>query len=415
MSYLKSLQCLDCRKEYGIADDMTACPECAQRGLFHGILDPVYDYGEIAKQIDRGVLERRTPSLWKYWEFMPGVDRDSIVTMGEGGTPLVKCSRLNTDIGTENLYLKNESLSPTLSFKDRVMSLAVSRVKRSGLHTAALATDGNCGAAAAAYCAKAGIACHVFMPVTSSPSKINRVLVYGANVILIEGSLLEAGMLAMQACKHYGWANITQAKALNPYLMEGHRSISYEICEQLRWRSPDWLLTPTTGESFAVQWKGYKEFQKLGFVGGLPKMTAVQGEGADPLVKAFAGVKQWFEVEPFEPKTICDAIPVSNIFGPAALNAIHESGGRAVAVSDEEALEGQRLLAVKEGIFAEPTSSIPVMAVRKLIREGIIRKEETVVCIVTGAGPNVPEVVERFLKKPASISPTMEALDRLIQ
>ncbi|KPJ48556.1 MAG: hypothetical protein AMJ38_05090 [Dehalococcoidia bacterium DG_22] len=415
MSLVKSLRCIDCGREYPAEDLMTACPECGKKGLFYGLLDPVYDYDKIAQEVNKDVLEKREATLWKYKEFMPISDESKIVSMGEGGTPLIRAENLASEFGIDNLYLKNETVNPTFSFKDRPCSLIVSKAFEEGARTVGLMTDGNTGASAAAYCAKTGIECYVFMPAFSLPRKITPILFYGARVILVDGSTYDAGMLSMQACAKYGWRNISQIKPLNPYTTEGNRSISYEVCEQLGWKAPDWLLTPTaSGDSIGAQWKGYKEFHQLGFVENRPRMVAVQGKGADPVVRAFRQNKEWFEVEPFEPKTISDALAAGNVVGSWALNSLRESNGEAVAASDEETLDAQKLLAESEGIFVEPSSAVPIVGLEKLIDQGVIDKSETVVCVLTGSGLKVMEVAERSVKKPVPIEPTLEALDEAL-
>ena len=412
MSFVKGLRCIDCGREYPPEGLMTACLGCGQKGLFYGLLDPVYEYGKIAQEVNKDVLEKREATLWKYKEFMPISDESKIVSMGEGGTPLIRAENLASEFGIDNLYLKNDTVNPTFSFKDRSCSLIVSKALEEGARTVGLMSDGNNGVSAAAYCAKAGIECYVFMPASSVSAKITHVLFYGGKVILVDGFAYDAGMLSMQACAKYGWTNISQIKPLNPYPTEAHRSISYEICEQLGWKAPDWLLTPTaSGDSIGGQWKGYKEFHQLGFVDNRPRMVAVQAEGADPVVRAFGQNKEWFQVEPFEPKTISDALVAGNVVGSWALNSLRESNGEAVAVSDEETLHAQKLLAESEGIFVEPSSAVPIMGLKKLIDEGVIDESETVVCVLTGSGLKVMDVAETLVKKPVPIKPTIEALD----
>jgi threonine synthase len=416
MSFVKGLKCIDCGKEFPGEKMLTACDDCGQKGLFHGILDPAYDYDGIRKVISREVLEKRPPGLWKYLEFMPLDSEKNIVTMGEGGTPLVRASRLSKELGVENLYLKNETLNPSFSFKDRPCSLIVSKAVEDKSRTVALMSDGNNGAAAAAYAARAGLECYVFMPESAVPDKVTQILFYGAEVVLVDGFALDAGILTLQACPRYGWANITQIKVGNPYPSEAHRSVSYEICEQLGWRAPDWLITPiASGDSIGCQWKGYREFQELGFVENTPRMVGVQGVGADPVIQAFTQDREWYEVEPFEPDTICDALVAGNVVGNWALNSLRESDGRAVSSTDEETLDAYRTLAEEEGIFVEPSSAVPLVGLKKLLDEGVIKRDETVVLVLTGAGTKLMEHATRSVTRPKSIKPTIEALDEKLK
>jgi threonine synthase len=413
MSFVTRLRCIDCGKEFAAEGGLTVCDKCGQKGLFHGMLDPVYDYTGIMKTVTREVLEKRAPGLWKYSEFMPLTDKKSIVTMGEGGTPLVRASNLSRDLGIENLYLKNETMNPSFSFKDRPCSLTVSKAVEEGSKTVALMSDGNNGAAAAAYAARAGLDCYIFMPASSVPDKITQILFYGAQVVLVDGFAFDAGILLLQACPKYGWTNITQIKVANPYPSDAHRSVSYEICEQLGWKSPDWLITPiASGDSIGGQWKGYKEFCELGFVDKKPRMVGVQGVGADPVVQAFTQNKEWYEVEPFEPETICDALVAGNVVGNWALNSLRESDGQAIASADEETLDAYRMLAEKEGIFVEPSSAVPLVGLKKLLDKGMIRKNDIVVLVLTGAGMKLMEHAARSVTRPEPIPPTIEALDK---
>ena len=416
MGFLKSLRCIDCSKEYPTDIIQSTCPACSQKGLFYGLLDQVYDYDAIAERITKKVLEGRKPGLWKYVEFMPISDESSIITMGEGGAPLVQAKNLGADLGMDNLYVKNEGVNPTFSFKDLPNSLIVSKVHSEGTKIVNLMSDGNNGAAAAAYCAKAGIENYTFIPHDAVPDKVAQIQMYGGRVIMVKGTTTDAGFLSLDASMKYGWANITQIKVLNPYASEAHKSVSYEICEELGWRAPDWLITPTaSGDSLGAQWKGYREFHQLGFIETLPRMVAVQGKGADPVVQAFRSNKNWYEIESFDPKTICDGLAAGAIPGAWSLNALRDSKGEAVSVADDETLEAQRILAAREGIFAEPSSAVPIVALRKLLDRGIIKKSDTVVCIITGSGLKVMEVAKRSLKKPVPIEPTLDAVDALLK
>lgn len=416
MSFVMGLRCIDCGKEFAPEDGPTVCDECSQKGLFYGILDPVYDYAGIHKRVTREVLERRVSGFWKYFEFLPLDDTKHIVTMGEGGTPLVRASNLSRELGVKNLYLKNETVNPSFSFKDRPCSLIVSKAVEEGSRTVALMSDGNNGAAAAAYAARAGLDCYIFMPASSVPDKITQILFYGAQIVLVEGFALDAGLLSLQACPAYGWTNISQVKVGNPYPSDAHRTVSYEICEQLGWRSPEWLITPiASGDSIGGQWKGYKEFRDLGFVDNTPRMVGVQGVGADPVVQAFTQKKEWYDVEPFEPETICDALVAGNVVGNWALNSLRESDGEALSSTDEETLDAYRMLAEKEGIFVEPSSAVPLVGLKKLLDKGKIGKDDTVVLVLTGAGLKLMEQATRSVTKPAPIPPTMEALDEKLK
>ncbi len=415
MSFVKSLNCIDCGKEHSPEDFIAACAECGQKGLGFGLLDPVYDYSKIGEKVNRDILEERKPSVWKYKEFLPISDKSKIVSLKEGGTPLIKCETLARENGIKNLYVKNETMNPTFSFKDRAFTVIISRALESGAKTVAAVSDGNAGASAAAFSAKAGIACYIFTPAFAVQSKIVQMSMYGARVFSVRGSLIAAGMLVLEACIKYGWFNITTAKVLNPYQTEGHKTLAYEICEQLGWQAPDWVIIPVaSGDSLGAIWKGFKEFHTLGFIKSLPHMVGVQGEGAAPVVKAFEERKQFYEIEEFEPETIADALCIGMVLGSWPLNTLKESNGYAVAVSDKEILEAQKFLAAKEGIFVEPSSATTIAGFKRLLGKGVISRNESVVCVTTGSGLKVLEVAAQVCAKPVQIEPNMSELEKVL-
>jgi threonine synthase len=415
MSYVTKLKCIDCGREYSAEELNPNCTVCSKKGFGFGLLDPVYDLDKIGTKINRNVLEGRRPAVWKYKELLPISDESKIISLSEGGTPLIKGNNLARGLGMKELYIKNESVNPTFSFKDRAFTVMVTRSLEAGASTVAAVSDGNAGCAAAAYGAKAGIRCIVLTPSFAVQSKLTQMSMYGAEIFSVKGSLIEAGMLVLEACNKYGWANITTAKVVSPYSTEGHKTIAYEICEQLGWKAPDWVVSPVaSGDSLGAIWKGFKEFHSMGLIKKLPRMVGVQGEGAAPLVKAFEGHKQFFEIEEFEPQTIADALCIGAVVGSWSLNAIEESKGCAVEVSDGEILEAQKLLAATEGIFVEPSSASTCAGLKKLLNKKVIGKEESVVCVTTGSGLKVLEVAAKMAPKLVKIDPNITALEKAL-
>lgn len=420
MSFAKSLRCIECGREYSLELLVYVCEKCGDRGFGHGTLDAVYDYDEVATKIDKGVLERRRPSVWKYRELLPVLDESKVVSLGEGGTPLHKCKRLAHELGIKNLYAKNETVNPTWSFKDRALTVSVSKALELKVEAVVLTSSGNAAVSASAYCARAGIPCFIFVPAGMSLGKITQIIMQGARVFAVRGSVIEAGMLAFSACSKYGWFHLTTAKSINPYQTEGLRTEAYELCEQLGWKSPDWVVVPVgSGDNLGGIWKGFKEFHDLGFVKSLPHMAGVQAEGAAPVVKAFNENKEFFEVEPIffsanEAKTIAEGIRVNVVTGPWVLNALRESKGAVSAVSDKEILEAEKLLASKEGIFAEPSSAAAIAGLKRLVEQGDVDSKDTVVCVITGAGIKDVKSAEKVCKKPPRIGADLEELDRLL-
>jgi threonine synthase len=415
MSYVTKLKCIDCGREYPAEMPAPNCTECSKKGFGWGLLDPVYDYDKIAEKISVAVLESRKPGVWKYKEFLPVSNESKIVSLYEGGTPLLTCPGMAREFNISNLRIKNETVNPTFSFKDRAFTVMVSRSNEMGASTNALVSDGNAGSAAAAYSARAGIPCYVITPPFAVNAKLTQMTMYGAKVFEVNGSLIDAGMLTIEACAKYGWSNITTAKVLNPYSTEGHKTIAYEICEQLGWKAPDWVISPVaSGDSLGAMWKGFKEFHKLGLIKNLPRMVGVQGEGAAPLVMAFEGNKQFYEIEQFEPKTIADALCIGGVVGSWALTALRESKGCAVEVSDAEILAAQKKLAAGGGIFVEPSSAATCAGLIKLLNKKVIGNKETVVCVTTGSGLKVIEVAAKMCEKPVKIESNIQDLEKAL-
>lgn len=416
MSLVKDLKCIDCGKEFSQDVPFSTCPDCSDKGLGHGLLDPDYEYEKIGMEIDKKKLEGRKPSVWKYKESLPVGDDSKIISLEEGGTPLIKAEKLSTRVGAKNVYVKNETVNPTFSFKDRAFTVIISRAMKENPDTVAAVSDGNAGSSAAAYSSKAGLNCNIFSPRFTVSSKLIQMSTYGANVFSVNGNLTDTGLLVIEACDKYDWVNITTAKLLNPFQTEGHKTLAYEICEQLGWETPEWIITPvSSGDSLGAIWKGFREFQKIGITEKLPRMVGVQGKGAAPVVKAFEENKEFHEVEPFEPETIADALCIGRVLGSWPLNALRESNGEAVAVTDDEILEAQKALAATEGIFAEPSSAAPVAGLSKLRNLGIIDENESVVCVCTGSGLKVPEAARKLSREPVEIEPELSELEKSLE
>lgn len=407
------MKCIDCGQEFSPDISTSTCPDCSEKGLGHGLLDPAYKYEEIDREIDKNKLENRKPSVWKYKEFLPISDESKIASLEEGGTPLIKAGNLSSKVGNENLYIKNETVNPTFSFKDRAFTVIISRALEGDADTVAAVSDGNAGSSAAAYSAKADLNCNIFSPKFTVRSKLIQMSTYGAKVFSVNGNLTDAGLLVIEACAKYSWTNITTAKLLNPYQTEGHKTLAYEVCEQLGWETPEWIITPvSSGDSLGAIWKGFKEFQNIGIVEELPRMVGVQGKGAAPVVKAFDENKEFHEVEPFEPETIADALCIGRVLGSWSLNTLRESDGKAVAVSDDEILKAQKSLAATEGIFVEPSSATSIAGLVKLKNQGIVDENEKAVCVCTGSGLKVPEVARKISQEPIQIEPEISELEK---
>jgi len=335
--------------------------------------------------------------MWRYRELMPLLDGESPVSLGEGFTPLFHAEALGRTIGLDRLYVKDESLNPTNSFKARGQSAAITRAKYLGARTIALPTAGNAGNAAAAYAAAAGLACEVFMPQDVKQPFVDECLLYGARVTLVDGLITDAGRLAAEKGGPLGWYDVSTLK--EPYRIEGKKTMAYELAEQLAWQWPDWIVYPTGGGTGMVgMWKAFDELEEIGWMprGRRPRMVSVQADGCAPIVRAF---EQGAEKAPAweNAATIADGLRVPRAIGDfLILRAIRESGGTALAVSDQEMIEGMLTAGRTEGISAAPEGGATIAAVRRLVAAGTIRASESVVLFNTGGALKYLEVIRNL-------------------
>jgi len=340
---------------------------------------------ERARAWRRETLAGREPNMWRYREMLPLFDGESPVTLGEGFTPLFHTRALGSTIGLDRLYIKDESLNPTNSFKARGQSAAVTRAKYLGAKTIALPTAGNAGNAAAAYSAAAGLACEVFIPKDAKQPFIDECRLYGANVTLVDGLITDAGRMAAEKGGPLGWYDVSTLK--EPYRIEGKKTMAYELAEQMDWEWPDWIVYPTGGGTGMVgMWKAFDEIERLGWVkpGRRPKMVTVQAEHCAPIVRAFdEGAER---AQPWEnAATIADGLRVPRAIGDfLILRAIRESGGTAVAASDREMVGGMLAIGKQAGVSAAPEGGAALVAIQKLAAAGSIKPRDRVVLFNTG-------------------------------
>ena len=413
------LKCVTCGREYRCHPSKYLCDDCGKRiqgelFTFPGILEVEYDYEKAKKALGKEALEYRKPGVWKYRELLPLDHQGSIVSLGEGGTPLAKSERLGPELGLDNLYLKDETLNPSGCFKDRETAVAISKCREFGFATVAGASTGSSGVSLAMYAAKAGLSSYIFVPADSPRGKIVQMLIHGAYVIAVHSIYEGALKLEIEACREYGWYNC--GPAVNPFRLEANKTIAYEICEDLDWRPPDRVIVPTGGGgNLSGQWKGFREFFKLGFISSLPRMTAVQVEAGASLAEAFLERKD--RVAPVEVgDSIAGSIRSAYCdYGPIALRTLKESGGSARIVNDSDILEAQELTASTEGIFAEPSGAAAIAGLVKMVEEKEIDREECVVCLITGSGLRELDQAAALVEEAAQIEPSMEALQQALQ
>jgi threonine synthase len=412
--FVKVLKCLRCKREHLPEKNLYVCKKCG------GKLDIIYDYDAIAKKVNKKVLAGRPSGVWKYPEFLPIADSKNIVTLGEGGTPLIEAKNLARELGMKNVLLKDETRNPTASFKDRPMSVGVSKAKEFGAKSVVVASSGNAAIAVAAYSVKAGIDCYAFVPAEAPAAKVAQLSMYGAHIIRAraEGDGDPSYKLMQMAWERYGWSPIPSSGAFNPYQPEGSKTMSYEIVEQLGWRAPDWLIAPTgAGTLLSGNAKGYFEFEQLGFIKSVPRMVSIQAEGCAPIVKAFKEGTPPYKIPTWRnPSTVAgglvDPYPWD---ADTALPAIKRSKGTAEAVSDAQILNAGKLLAKCEGIFAEPSGAAGLAGLRKLLDAGTIDRSDVVVVEVTGSGLKDTKAAMQLVKESPMIEPNLKQLEHLIK
>lgn len=349
---------------------------------------------DAARSWSRESLKGREPNLWRYREMMPLFDGESPVTLGEGFTPLFHARSLGRSVGLDRLYIKDESLNPTNSFKARGQSAAITRAKYLGASTIALPTAGNAGNAAAAYAAAAGLACEVFIPKDAKRPFVDECRLYGANVTLVDGLITDAGRIAAETGKPLGWYDVSTLK--EPYRIEGKKTMAYELAEQLEWQWPDWIVYPTGGGTGMVgMWKAFDEIERIGWVQPQkrPRMVSVQADNCAPIVRAFQNGQE--TAEPWiGATTIADGLRVPRAIGDfLILRAVRESGGTAVAVSDAAMVKGMLAIGKLEGVSAAPEGGAALVAIQELAARGTIKPHESVVLFNTGGALKYLDVI----------------------
>lgn len=334
--------------------------------------------------------------------------------LGAGYTILHECARLAKALGLRTLYIKDDTVNPTYSFKDRPATVAVSKALEFDAKAVGCASTGNLAAAVAAHAAKAGLPCYVFVPADIELNKIVQASTYGARIVAVKGTYDDANRLAAQASEAYNWAfaNIN----IRPYYVEGSKTLAFEVCEQLGWKAPDHVIVPVgSGALLCAIWRGLKELERLNLIEeAQTKVTGAQPSGCSPVVRAFKA--NTFDVDPVEhPNTIAKSLAVGDPGdGVYALKAIRESGGVAESVTDAEILDAIQLLAKTEGIFTEPAGGVAVAVLKRLVEVGEVSPDEEIVCYVTGNGLKAADTILNSVPKPVEIEPHLEFLEKFL-
>ena len=407
MSYVLGLKCRECAREYP-KDVLFVCEYC------FGSLEVKYDYKAIKKNLTKEALLGRPKNMWRYKELLP-IDKDPTVGLDSGYTPLIKANNLARALGVRELYLKDDSVNhPTLSFKDRVVSVAISKAKEFGFDTVACASTGNLANSVSAQAASCGLKAYVFIPADLETGKVVASMIYNPNLIGIEGNYDEVNRLCSEIASKYRWAFVNIN--IRPFYAEGSKSMGYEIAEQLDWKLPQHIVVPSAGGSLITKlWKSFKELKELGFVDKVDtKVYCAQGQGCAPIVTA---IKEKSEViRPVKPKTIAKSLAIGNpADGYYAVDTVRKSGGWAEEASDEEIVEAIKLLAKTEGIFTETAGGVTLASAKKLIEQGIIPKDESMVICITGNGLKTLEVVAKSLPRLVKIKPNLASFEEHIK
>lgn len=407
MGYTNGLCCRSCGRKYE-ESPIYVCEDC------FGPLEVVYDYERIRKEVSREDLVSSPPTMWRYSPLLPLGFQPSVGGY-VGFTPLVPAPRLGEALGLRRLYIKNDTVNhPSLSFKDRVVSVAVSKAREFGFRTVACASTGNLANSLAAHAAAAAMETYIFIPSDIEEAKVIATQVYGAKVVAIDGNYDEVNRLCTEVSANYPWAFVNIN--LRPYYSEGSKTFGYEIAEQLGWRTPDHVVVPVAGCSLLTKiWKAFQELEAIGWIErNTARIYAAQASGCAPVSTA---VKEgWDTIKPVKPNTIVKSLAIGNpADGPFGLKVIRKSGGWSEDASDEEVIEGIQLLATTEGIFAETAGGVVVAVTRKLIEQGRIHPDDITVLAITGNGLKTQEVLEGRTGFSFRIPPNLDAFSEALE
>ena len=404
MSFVKGLKCRECGRGYP-KQAIYVCEYC------FGSLEVDYDYGAIQNKISRKKILEGPKSLWRYRELLP-IDGEPTVGLSSGFTPLIRSRNLARRLGVSELYLKDDSsCHPTWSFKDRVVSVALSKAKELGFDTVSCASTGNLANAVAAHAAQSGFKCFIFIPADLELAKIVGTLVCGPTLVAVKGNYDDVNRLCAEIAAKNPWAFVNIN--IRPYYAEGSKTFGFEVAEQLGWKTPAHIVIPAASGSLLTKiWKAFKEFEKLGLLEEKvkTKLYCAQASGCGPIARAIQEKSE--VIRPEKPKTIAKSLAIGNpADGYYAKDAVLESGGRAALVTDDEIREGIKLLAQTEGIFTETAGGVTVASAKKLIEEGAIPRDESIVLAITGNGLKTQEAIQESVGKPITIEPNVSSFE----
>lgn len=407
MSFVKGLKCKECGEEYP-KEPLHVCDIC------FGPLEAVYSYDEIKKVLSRELIEGREHNIWRYKELLP-VDQEPTVGVKVGFTPLIRAENLGRALGVKEIYIKNDAVCyPTLSFKDRVVSVALSKAKEFGFETAACASTGNLANAVAALTTAGNLESYIFIPYNLEQAKVTGTTVYGANLVGIKGAYDDVNRLCSEVAGKFGWAFVNIN--MRPYYAEGSKSFAFEMMEQLGWRTPKHVVVPMASGSLLTKvWKAIKEFEMMGLVEkNGTKIYGAQATGCSPITTALKN--EWEIFKPVKPDTIAKSLAIGTpADGFYAMCVMRESGGWGEDVSDREIVDGIKLLAETEGVFTETAGGVTMAVTKKLIEQGVIPKNESIVVSITGNGLKTQEAIVNDVSQPHIIEANLEEFEQLYE
>ena len=422
MAFVNGLKCRECAREYP-PEALNACEYC------FGPLEVVYDYPTISEVVSHQRFAEGPLSIWRYRDLLPAESDDPVDIMA-GFTPLIKSRGLGERLGLRNLYIKNDSVNPSFSFKDRVVSVAATKAVEFGFETLACASTGNLACSVAAHAARAGVEAVVFIPSDLERGKIIGAAIYGPTLVSVDGTYDEVNRLCSEIADNYRWAFVNIN--MRPFYAEGSKTLAYEVAEQLDWRIPDHVVVPSaSGAMFTKIWKGFNELACLGLLDGVEaasfgadqntahhpavvtKMHMTQAAGCSPIVTAWESGQA--HIRPVRPDSLAKSLAIGNpADGIYAVRVINNSGGSAYAVPEEDIVEGIKLLAETEGIFTETAGGVVVSGLKNLADSGAIKPDELTVVYITGNGLKTQEAVDSVVD-PLAVSPTMKSFEDAMQ
>lgn len=409
MKNVKHLECINCGKTYKAEPNRYTCDDCGSKD---GILDVIYDYEYIKSRVNKDTFAKdKDYSIWRYEAFLPIEENGPKPKLRVGWSPLYKTEELGKEIGLKNLYVKDDGINPTASLKDRASCVAVAKALEEKAEVICCSSTGNAASSLAGNAASVGIKTVIFVPGRAPMGKVSQLKIFGANVMSVQGSYEETFKLSAEAIVKHGWYN--RNAAVNPYLVEGKKTVSLEICEQMNWEVPDWIVFSVgDGCTIAGAYKGYLDLYNAGFINKLPRVAGIQAEGCAPLAHAWEEKRQWV---PEEENTIADSIAVGVPRNAIkALRAVEASNGVWETVTDEEILETMRFMGKTSGVFGEPAGCAGMAGLIKLVDKGVIKEDEVVVCAVTGNGLKDVTNAIKAAGEPIKVEPTSEGLKKAL-